>query len=215
MLVVGAKGFAKEVLGILYQLNLCENLVFYDDVNKYETPVLFDKFLILTSIESAKTYFDSVDDKFTVGLGNPRLRKLVTDKFIALGGTYVSTISPGANLGTFDVSIGEGSNILPGANFSNSTRLGKGCLVYYNAIITHDCVVGNYVQISPGATLLGRCRIGDYSQIGANATVLPDIKIGKNVIIGAGAVVTKDISDNCIVAGVPATIIKSLTPLEF
>ncbi|MFZ2430593.1 MAG: hexapeptide transferase, partial [Lutibacter sp.] len=34
MLVIGAKGFAKEVLEVVHQLNELENLVFYDDVNK-------------------------------------------------------------------------------------------------------------------------------------------------------------------------------------
>ena len=34
MLIVGAKGFAKEVLEVLHQLNETEDVVFYDDVNK-------------------------------------------------------------------------------------------------------------------------------------------------------------------------------------
>lgn len=34
------------------------------------------------------------------------------------------------------------------------------------------------------------------------------IKIGDSVIVGSGAIVTKDVSDNCIVAGNPAKIIK-------
>lgn len=40
--------------------------------------------------------------------------------------------------------------------------------------------------------------------------LLPGINIGNNVIVAAGAVVTKDIPDNCIVAGVPAKVIRSL-----
>ena len=33
MLIIGAKGFAKEVLEILHQNGQTENLCFYDDVN--------------------------------------------------------------------------------------------------------------------------------------------------------------------------------------
>ena len=33
MLIIGAKGFAKEVLEILHQKNDLQNIVFYDDVN--------------------------------------------------------------------------------------------------------------------------------------------------------------------------------------
>ena len=51
MIIVGARGFAKEVLEILYQLNEFENLVFYDDVNNDVPQVLYNEFPILrTSI---------------------------------------------------------------------------------------------------------------------------------------------------------------------
>jgi acetyltransferase-like isoleucine patch superfamily enzyme len=75
--------------------------------------------------------------------------------------------------------------------------------------------VGNFVEISPSVTLLGRCTVGSYSRIGSNATILPDVKIGKNVTIGAGSVVTKDLPDNCVAVGIPAKIIKELSPLEY
>lgn len=56
--------------------------------------------------------------------------------------------------------------------------------------------------------------IGDHVSIGANATILGDITIGNNVIIGAGSVVVKDVPDNCVVAGNPAKIIKTLEQCE-
>lgn len=42
MLIVGAKGFAKEVLEVVYQLNQLDNLVFYDDVNTDAPDKLFE-----------------------------------------------------------------------------------------------------------------------------------------------------------------------------
>lgn len=215
MLIVGAKGFAKEVLEVLHRLNQLENLVFYDDLNDGLTEKLFGQFPVLTTIREASNYFKTVDDHFTIGIGNPFLRKKLYDTFISIGGVFSSTISPSADIGSFDVQIGVGSNVLSGAVFSNSTVLGKGCVVYYNSIITHDCKIGDFVEISPGVTLLGRCSIDSYSQIGANTTILPDVKIGENVIIGAGSVVTKNIRDNCLAVGVPAKIIKELNPLKF
>jgi acetyltransferase-like isoleucine patch superfamily enzyme len=41
---------------------------------------------------------------------------------------------------------------------------------------------------------------------------LPKVKIGNNVVIGAAALVNKDVPDNCVVAGVPAKLIKNLIP---
>lgn len=215
MLIVGAKGFAKEVLEVVYQLNQLENLVFYDDVNDDIPEKLFNQFPVLRTTQEASVYFKTIDNQFTIGVGNPVLRKKLYDKFTSIGGVFASTISPLATIGSFDVQIGIGSNILPGSVFSNSTKLGKGCIVYYNSIITHDCKIGDFVEISPGVTLLGKSEVDSYSQIGSNATILPNVKIGKNVIIGAGSVVTKDVPDNCLVIGVPAVIKKQLMPLEF
>jgi maltose O-acetyltransferase len=52
--------------------------------------------------------------------------------------------------------------------------------------------------------------IGNNVQVGAGAIILAGVIVGDNVIVGAGAVVTKNISSNCIVAGNPAKLIRSL-----
>lgn len=215
MLIVGAKGFAKEVLEVLHQLNQLDNIAFYDDVNSDIPEKLYNQFSVLKTLEAAQNYFKNSDNRFTIGIGNPVLRKKLYDKFSTIGGKYCSTISPQATVGSYEVSIGQGTNVLSGAIFSNSVTIGLGCIVYYNSIITHDCVIGDFVEISPNATILGRVKIDSYTQIGANATILPDVVIGKNVIVGAGSVVTKDLPNNCVAVGIPAKIIKQLAPLEF
>ncbi len=53
-------------------------------------------------------------------------------------------------------------------------------------------------------------RVGSNVFIGTHSVVLPGVTIGDNVIIGAGSVVTKSIPDNCVAAGVPAKVIKTL-----
>lgn len=52
--------------------------------------------------------------------------------------------------------------------------------------------------------------IDDNVWIGMNCVVLKGVKIGKNTIIGAGSVVTHDIPANCVAAGVPCRVIKTL-----
>ena len=208
MLIIGAKGFAKEVLEICRQNQELKDLVFYDDINPELGKNMYDLFPILNSLEQAKHYFKNTDNRFTIGIGNPLLRKEMFEKITALGGDLVSVISSKAEIGSFKVNVGLGCTILPHAVIANDTMIGKGCIIYYNTLITHDCKVGGFVELSPGSTLLGGCEIGDYTQIGANATILPGIIIGNNVVVGAGAVVTKDIPDNCVAYGVPAKIIK-------
>lgn len=54
--------------------------------------------------------------------------------------------------------------------------------------------------------------IGDRCTIGVGAIIIGNIVIGNDVTIGAGAVVTKNIPSNCVVAGVPAKIIRINNP---
>lgn len=214
MLIIGAKGFAKEVLEICFQNNVIENLAFYDDINEEVGSELFHQFPILNSIEQAKKYFENIDNRFTIGIGNPLLRKRFVEKFTEIGGVLTSTISNTACIGNFDVLIDEGANIFPSVKISNSVLIGKCALIYYNVILTHDVIIGDYVELSPGATILGRAKVKNNAQIGAGAIILPDIVIGENAVIGAGAVVTKDIPDNCTAAGIPAKVIKKESPLD-
>lgn len=209
MLIIGAGGFAKELLQILHHLDQLDDLKFYDDVTKNPKGLLFEKFSILYNENQAKDYFDKKDNNFIIGIGNPLLRFKMNKKFENLGGSLSSCISKFARIGSYSVQIGSGTNILDNAIVSNNVSIGKGCIIYYNTVISHDCSINDFVEISPGANLLGRSIIGAFSQIGANSTILPDIKIGENVVVGAGAVVTKNLPDNCVAVGVPAKIIKT------
>ncbi len=56
----------------------------------------------------------------------------------------------------------------------------------------------------------GEINIGNNVWIADKVTILGGVTIGDNVIIGAGSVVNRDVPSNCIVAGIPATRIKTL-----
>lgn len=208
MLIIGAKGFAKEILQILHQNGDLDQLAFYDDITPDVGDNLLNQFTVLKSIDQAEHFFNAVDKRFTIGIGNPALRYKMYQKFTQRGGVFTSTISKGADIGSYEVSIEPGSNILSGVKISNNTKIGLGCMIYYNSIITHEVEIGKFVEISPGATLLGRCKIGDFTHIGSGAIILPDVIVGNDVVIAAGAVVTKNIQNNLMVAGVPAIIKK-------
>ncbi len=210
MLIIGAKGFAKEVLEILNRLNRITDLVFYDDVNKDTPDVLFERFPVLKSADQAKYYFENINNNFTIGIGDPKLRRKLADKFEALGGQLVSTICNSAQIGCYGNKIEQGCNIMTGVIITSDVKIKKGSLINLNSTIGHDCQIGEFVEISPGVNISGNCKIGDYTNIGTNAVILPKVIVGNNVIIGAGAVVTNDLPDNVIAVGVPAKIIKYL-----
>jgi acetyltransferase EpsM len=68
--------------------------------------------------------------------------------------------------------------------------------------------LGNYVHVSPNATLCGDVNIGEGAHIGTGAIVIPGIKIGEWVTIGAGAVIIKDVPDKVTVVGNPGRILE-------
>jgi len=203
------------VLEVLFQNNDTKKIAFFDDINDDVYGKLYNEYPILKTLTEVENYFNSVSKDFTIGIGNPVLRKILYEKFSNINGDFKSTISPKANIGNFGNIIGEGSNIMTGSVITNDISIGKGVIININCTIGHDSKIGLFVEISPGVNISGNCEIGDYTTIGTNATVLPKIKIGKNVIVAAGAVVTKDVPDNCMVAGIPAVIKKELSPLTF
>lgn len=206
MIIVGAKGFAKEVLEIFHQNGEADYLCFFDDVNKDIPEKLYQKYPILKSEEEVKQFFSNNSSEFTLGIGNPKLRKILYEKFISLEGTFSSAISKYAEIGSFEVEIGDGCNILGGVKISNSVKIGKGCMIYYNSIITHDVEIGDFVEISPNVSILGRAKISNNVHIATGVIVFPDVTIGENSVVAAGSVVIKDVPANVIIAGTPAVI---------
>ncbi len=205
MIVLGAKGHAKDLLVVLQELeNEHKTFSFFDDYTKPEASLFLDKYPIIHRIEEIDF---SVNPHFVSAIGTPNSRRLLVEKFKELGGVYTSVISKHAIIGILDVKIGDGCNIMPYVFISNSVRIGEGCLINTSALIHHDVTIGEYCDISPGAKILGRVKVGNNCIIGSGAIILPDITLGDNVIVGAGTVVVADcLSENTIV-GVPGKIL--------
>jgi sugar O-acyltransferase (sialic acid O-acetyltransferase NeuD family) len=204
MLIIGAKGFAKQLLDILVQTAMLDDLAFYDDISSDIENKLYHKFPILRNITQAKEYFEEKSNIFALGIGNPHLRYKVYQRFTSIGGQIITIISPLSRIAIYDVHIAEGVNILTGSVIENSVTINRGTLINLNCMITHDCKIGQFCELSPGVIMGGASETGDFCSIGSGAIILPKIRLGDNVTVGAGAVVTKDIPHNSTVIGVPA-----------
>ncbi len=212
MIIVGAKGLAKEILEIIYsELNYPEEeLLFFDNISTDLPKKLFGKFGVIRSFDAVKDVFNNSNNKdFVLGLGNPVLRKNFFDKFMALGGDPQTLISKYARIGSFSNFIGRGSVIMQGSVLTNNIKIGEGCLINPNCTVSHDSSLGDFVELSPNVSVTGHCTIGDFTTIGAGAVIIPKIRIGHNVVIGAGTVVIRDIPNYSVVVGVPGRIIKT------
>ena len=208
MIIIGAKGHAKEVFDILK----IGDIYFFDNVSN-DIPAALFGMKIITDISSAKEILSKNPD-FILGLGNPKHRHNLYNEFLRLDGNPISAIAQNAFISK-SCNLGKALNIMCFTFISSDVTIGDGTLINTHASIHHDSIIGNFVEVSPGARVLGNCTIGDFTTIGSNATILPKITIGSNVMVAAGAVVTKDIPDNSMVAGVPAIIKKQLPHSNF
>lgn len=109
-------------------------------------------------------------------------------------------------------SIGEDSHItaINSIRLGNNVRMGKKILITDNAHGTSDIEL---LDVAPNFRPLqtkGPVCINDNVWIGEKSSIMPGVHIGKGCIIAANSVVTKNIPDYCVVAGVPAMIIKQL-----
>ena len=215
MIIVGAKGLAREVLEIFVQKNEMDNIFFFDNISTDLPAKLYGRFPILRNMDEVKAAFKtSGDASFTLGLGNPLTRFKMNKLFTEHGGIPFSAISPRADIGHFENTLSGCCTVLTGAVITNHVQLGQGCLVNPNCTISHDCVIGDFVEISPGVSVTGYCVIGNFCQLGTNSVILPKVQLGENVIVGAGAVVTKNVPSNTLVVGVPAVTKRKLEPLR-
>ena len=99
---------------------------------------------------------------------------------------------------------------MQGAIIQSYACIGKHCIINTGASVDHDCVIEDYVHVSPHCTLCGNVSIGEGTWIGAGSVIIPGVKVGKWSVIGAGSVVIKDIPDNVVAVGYRCRIIKSM-----
>ncbi len=102
---------------------------------------------------------------------------------------------------------------------NNNQPIGLGLLIQhgFSTIINHKSIGCNckiYQQVTIGYKDSKTPILGNNVTVCCGAKVIGDVTIGNDVIIGANAVVTKDIPDHCIVAGVPAVIIKRRNTID-
>ncbi len=127
--------------------------------------------------------------------------------------TLCAGMLPGQDLGPSPVlRIGDRSVIGRGSHI----------VAHHSILIGDDVFTGPYVYITDQNhgyedpdTPIGRqwprnaaVSIGAGSWLGAGVVVLPGACIGRNVVVAAGSVVRGNIPGHCVVAGVPARIVR-------
>jgi acetyltransferase-like isoleucine patch superfamily enzyme len=105
--------------------------------------------------------------------------------------------------------IGRGSHIVAHQSIGIGDDVWTGPYVYItdqnHGYVDPDTPIGRQLPVNRPVT------IGAGSWLGAGVIVLPGARIGRNVVIAAGSVVRGEVPDHCVVAGVPAKIVREHT----
>lgn len=119
--------------------------------------------------------------------------------------------------GEGNISIGEGSYFGKGTFLYCSPKeanisIGRNCMISHNVHIRTSTYVAEYIHLDPRERKYkySNIKIGDNVWIGANTFIKNGVNLGNNVIVGANSVVTKSFSDNLIISGSPAKVIREI-----
>lgn len=200
MILIGYSGHAFVVYGIFTATG--KKITGYCDVAEKE----YNPFnLHYAGSENSETGLQALKQNgFFIAIGDNQLRnKIYTNlqqkQLIPANAIHPSAkIDASASIAEHGVMIAANATINPLASVDTGAICNTGC------IIEHECVVGEFAHIGPGAVLCGNVKIGSGTFVGANAVIKQGITVGKNAMIGAGAVVVKDVPNGVTVVGVPA-----------
>lgn len=136
---------------------------------------------------------------FVLATGGSKLRYKFYNKLAKLGGIATTVVSQTSIINTEKSNLGSGLNIMDFVYLGPNSSIGTGSLLNTSCSIHHDAKVGEFVEIAPGARILGRAKIGDQCFIGTNSVIFPNVSIGESSKIGAGVVVKKDMPANSVI----------------
>lgn len=119
-----------------------------------------------------------------------------------------------------DGKLDVGARVLIGAGCTlsvlDSLEIGDDCLLAERVSIRdHDHRFQDaHVPIRAQGYRIAPVRLGRNVWLGAGVTLLPGITLGDGCVVGANAVVTRSFPERCVLAGVPARIIRALPSSE-
>lgn len=199
--VYGAAGCGRGIMPLLRAQYPTSELVFIDDG---QAPGFINSHSIVdwTSFLECEASVKSV----TIAIAASRVRQALAKKCEAVGIPLVEARAASV-VQMDDVVIGGGACLSPFVVLTSNIRIGQCFHANLNSYVEHDCVIGDFVTLAPGAKVNGNVAIGDHAYIGAGAVLRQGINIGAGATVGMGAIVIRDVAPGDTVVGNPAKLL--------
>ena len=211
VVIIGAGGAARDIFWIFDEINRVRrqwNVLGFIENEPARVNTKLCGVPVLGGDNWLQTHLKPSSVRLVCGIGAPRARRRIWDRFTRLGYRFCTVIDPGVRMSRW-VEIGPGTIIAAGNIITTNVKIGSQVLVNLNCAINHDVVVGDYCLISPGCRVCGAVMLEDGVDLGAGTTITQGKRVGAWSVVGAGAVVISDIPPNVIAVGAPCRTVKS------
>lgn len=200
LLLYGAGGHAKSVMEIVRQRDEYTIVGIVDDnatltgKRVLDIPVLGTRSVLPALVAQGVT----LAANGVGGILDINVRVRIFELLEAAGFSFPALVHPRATVEP-SARLSEGVQVFANAYIGAEAELRPRCMVNTGAIVSHDCVIGEYAHIAPGALLAGHVHVGERTLIGMGVTTAVGVKIGRGVRVGNGAILLADVPDGMIV----------------
>jgi sugar O-acyltransferase (sialic acid O-acetyltransferase NeuD family) len=201
ILIYGGGGHAKALIDLLHALGTYRIAGIIDDgIDPTETPYVMGvpvlggaDALPVQHQQGVRLAVNAVG-----GIGSIATRIQVFQRLAQAGFACPPVVHPTA-LVEPSAQLAPGVQVFPHAYVGSEARLGYGVIVNTGAIVSHECVIGDYANLSPGAILAGQVQVGAGALVGMGVTINLRAVIGSGARIGNSAVVKSDVPEGGVV----------------
>lgn len=203
ILIVGAGGFGREVHNWI--IDSKENypnwelVGFIDDDLSALDGYSYD----VNIVSTISDYQPKPNEYLVLAIGNPKTRSSLAALLENRGAGFETLIHRTAVVGE-NVKLGRGCVLCPNSVITADSVIGAFAIINCNSTVGHDTRIGDFTTISGHADITGYARVGKGVIIGSHACILPGVSVADGAIVGAGSVVIKNVKEGTTVFGNPA-----------
>ncbi len=161
------------------------------------------KFVFHEKIGSDPEYLNFVQShsnlSYIIGMTDVRLKPKVKAFADESNMTPVSIVHPTAYVAP-SASIGNGVFVAPQAVISVNANVEDHCIIHIHSSVGHDCKIGKFCVVLPGARISGNVSLGKSVMIGSGAFIFQGVTIGYRSQVDALTYVRYDVPEKQMVS---------------